>query len=123
VKAGPSFWLAGTDVRAHSGDEIRLKDLVNLQMPEVPIDAQRVLARFTSRENRKLARLQWVTVEGAVPVDLLELDGGHRRGYGEGALRAAAPREVYQFERVGFVRIEADWVPGSDPLRACFGHP
>jgi hypothetical protein len=38
-------------------------------------------------------------------------------------LRSASPGDRFQFERVGFVRVEADWHPGASPLRVCYGHP
>ena len=123
VRAGPAFWLAGPDVAAHVGEEIRLKDLVNVQLLPTEPGATSVRARFTSRENRRLPRLQWVGETDAVAVDLLDLDGSHRTGVGEGTLRGARPHDVYQFERVGFVRVEADWTPGHEPVRVCFGHP
>ncbi|HEV2166791.1 MAG TPA: hypothetical protein VGS23_07465, partial [Thermoplasmata archaeon] len=123
VSAGPLFWLAGADVRAHLGEEVRLKDLVNIALPaESPPDGPTV-ARFISRENRRLPRLQWVGASGAIAVDVLDPDGSHRTGLGERSLRSAGPRDILQFERVGFVRVEADWAPSADPLRVCFGHP
>jgi len=124
VAAGPSFFLAHKDLAAHLGEEIRLKDLVNIRLEgELPATGAAMRATFTSRENRKLPRLQWVGGQGAVPVDLLGLEGEHSKGLGESALAEARPGDVVQFERVGFVRVEADWSPGTAPLRAVFGHP
>jgi hypothetical protein len=51
------------------------------------------------------------------------MEGDHTPGLGESTLAAAHPGDIYQFERVGFVRVERDWVPGSAPLRVVFGHP
>jgi len=62
-------------------------------------------------------------VNGAVPVDLLGMEGDHTSGLGEAALSEATPGEVVQFERVGFVRVETNWTPGSKPLRVVYGHP
>jgi len=122
--AGPFFFLARRDLAAHVGEEIRLKDLVNLRLADEPVPADGVVrATFTSRENRKLPRLQWVGLNGAVPVDLLGVEGDHASGLGESALAGARPGDVVQFERVGFVRVETDWVPGSKPLRVVYGHP
>ncbi len=125
VLAGPDFWLPEDELRRHLGEEIRLKDLVNIQLPPTisfdggaPTDA-----RFTSRGNKRLPRIQWVGAAGGAPVDLLDLDGTHRVGIGEAALRGARPGDRLQFERVGFVRVEADWAPGTTPVRVCYGHP
>jgi glutamyl-tRNA synthetase len=122
--AGPAFYLARTDVQRYLGTEVRLKDLVNVALPpELPPADGEVRARFTSRENRKLPRLQWVGVPGAVPVDLLGVEGAHTSGRAERALAEARPGDILQFERVGFVRVERDWVPGSEPVRVVYGHP
>ncbi len=122
--AGPSFFLPAHDLAAHAGEPIRLKDLANIELPAtIPPTGGRLAARFVSRENRKLPRLQWVGVEGAVPVDLLDVEGAHRAGVGERALGGALPGEILQFERVGFVRVEPDQAVGASPLRVVFGHP
>ena len=123
AEAGPSVYLARTDLLAHPGEEVRLKDLVNIRLPDEPTGPTATTAVFTTRENRRLPRLQWVGVRDAVPVDLLGLDGEHTVGVGERALATATPGEVLQFERVGFVRIERDWRPEERPVRAVFGHP
>ena len=124
VRAGPSFWLAGRDVRSRWGEEVRLKDLINVQLPpSPPVDRSPVDATFTSRENKRIPRLQWVGLEGAAKVDLLGTEGEHRSGMGEAGLAIGRPRDIYQFERVGFVRLEADYRPGTLPVRVAFGHP
>jgi len=124
VAAGPSFYLPRRDLIAHAGSEVRLKDLINIRLgPEVAPAGGSMRAVFTSRENRKLPRLQWVGSEGAVSIDVLGLEGDHTSGLGESALSAAHPGEAVQFERVGFVRVEEDWVPGPGPLRVVYGHP
>jgi glutamyl-tRNA synthetase len=124
VVAGPSFFLPRRDLVAHAGEEVRLKDLINVRLePEMALSGATMRAVFTSRENRKLPRLQWVGVPGAVSVDLLGVEGDHSTGLGESTLSAARPGEVVQFERVGFVRVDTDWAPGSVPLRVVYGHP
>ncbi len=124
VRAGPEFYLAHRDLSAHAGEEIRLKDLANVRLPtEIPGVGGTVPATFTSRPNQRLPRLQWVGAAAAVPVDLLGIDGTHTSGLAEAALAQAAPGTIVQFERVGFVRVERDWAPGSTPLRVVFGHP
>ncbi|MGI0053605.1 MAG: glutamate--tRNA ligase [Thermoplasmata archaeon] len=126
VRAGPIFWLPGVELARHAGEEIRLKDLVNVTLPAAvaPLGGtDPIRARFTSRENRRLPRIQWVGAEGSVEVDLLEVDGTHRRGRGESALTEAAPGSPFQFERVGFVRLDPEHPPGAGPVRACYGHP
>ncbi len=124
VEVGPTVYLPRRDVVDRAGAEVRLKDLANLQLDAAPPAPDgSVRARFTSWENRRLPRLQWVAAPGAVPVDLLGLDGDHTAALGEAAVAAARPGEILQFERVGFVRVEDDWTPGSGPVRVVYGHP
>ena len=124
VAAGPSFYLAQRDLARHAGEEIRLKDLVNIRLPTtIPATGGVLSPTFTSRENRKLPRIQWVGARDALPVEVLGIDGTRTSGVGEASLADAHPREIYQFERVGFVRVEPDWVTGTRPLRVVYGHP
>ena len=124
VTAGPEFYLPRRDVERNVGAEVRLKDLVNVRLPaSLPSDGAGVPVTFTTRENRKLPRLQWVGAADAVPVDLLGTEGEHTTGWGERSLASAAPRQIFQFERVGFVRVDASWTPGRTPVRVVFGHP
>lgn len=125
VAAGPEVWLARSDVLSRLGTEVRLKELVNVQLPTtLPAGPRAVFeGDFTGRENKRIPRLQWVGVDGAVDVDLLGIEGEHHHGIGEAALLTAQPKDHLQFERVGFVRVEADWRSGTTPVRVCFGHP
>ncbi|MCI4353329.1 MAG: glutamate--tRNA ligase [Thermoplasmata archaeon] len=125
VTTGPDFWLPGGELVKNAGMEIRLKDLLNLELPQdlSPGADAAITAKFTSKENKRLPRIQWVGVTDSVPVDILDIDGTHRSGLGEGALRTASPADRLQFERVGFVRVELDWPAGTTPLRVCYGHP
>jgi glutamyl-tRNA synthetase len=125
VATGPDFWLPGAELVRNAGAEIRLKDLLNIRLPEdlTPGPNGALIAQFTSKENKRLPRIQWVGASDPVPVDILEVDGGHRTGLGEAALRTSSPGDRLQFERVGFVRVETDWRPGTSPLRVCYGHP
>ena len=124
VTAGPAFLLSRRDLERHPGAEIRLKDLVNLRLPPgVPEPGGVVAATFTGRENRRLPRIQWVSARDPIPVDVLGLDGTHAAGVGEAALGRARPREIFQFERIGFVRVDAEWTTASPPVRVVYGHP
>ena len=125
VTTGPDFWLPGAELVKNAGMEIRLKDLLNIQLPtDLSTGANgAVTAAFTSKENKRLPRIQWVGATNSVPVDVLQVDGTHRTGLGEGTLRSASPGDRLQFERVGFVRVESNWTSGTTPLRVCYGHP
>jgi glutamyl-tRNA synthetase len=123
VRAGPEFFLAHQDLAAHAGAEVRLKDLVNVRLPsEIPASGGSLTAAFTTRPNQRLPRLQWVGAAGALPTDILLPDGGRALGVGEATLGTTSAREIFQFERVGFVRVDGDWATGTSPLRVVFGH-
>ncbi len=123
LRAGPAFYLARRDLTAREGTLVRLKDLANIQLAPEPVGDRTITrATFVSRENQRLPRLQWVGASDAVPVDVLEVDGHRTRGIGEGALREARPREIFQFERVGFVRVEPERSADDVALRVVFGH-
>ena len=122
--AGPTFFLPYHDLASRPGAEVRLKDLLNVRLPpQISPPGEGITATFTSRENQRLPRIQWVGAHGAVPVEILDVDGNRSIGVGERSLAEAAPREIFQFERVGFVRVDGIWVPGSQPLRVVYGHP
>ncbi|HTT73468.1 MAG TPA: glutamate--tRNA ligase [Thermoplasmata archaeon] len=123
VAGGPAFYLPRKDVAAHLGEEVRLKDLVNVRLPDRLPPDEVAVAAFTTRENRRLPRIQWVGTPGAVAVDVLGMEGEHTAGWGERTLAAAPPRAIYQFERFGFVRVDDGPGPGPGPLRVVFGHP
>jgi len=124
VAAGPSFYLPRPDLRRTAGGEVRLKDLVNVRLPPtIPDGEGPVYAAFTSRENRKLPRLQWIGATEAIPVDVLGIEGQHTLGLGERAIAEAPPGTVLQFERVGFVRRERSDPPDVRPVHVVYGHP
>jgi glutamyl-tRNA synthetase len=123
VPVGPAFQLARADLAAHAGETVRLKDLANLELPALIPSSGTLEATFAGRENRRVPRLQWVPDGHGVVIDLLDTDGVHRRGLAEPELARASPGELLQFERVGFVRVEADWPARTAPVRVCYGHP
>ncbi len=124
VSAGPSFYLARSDVHAHWGEEVRLKDLLNVRLPPAgTAPADPVTAEFVDRPNRRLPRLQWVGATGATSVDLLQIDGSHLSGLAERSVAVAEPRELFQFERVGFVRVDSGPRTSAGAVRVVYGHP
>ncbi len=126
VRAGPTFYLPRSELVRHAGGEIRLKDLLNVAVPKElppPDPMATVPVTFTSRENKKLPRIQWVGAEGSVAVDVLQVDGTHTIGRGEAALAVGDPGTTYQFERYGFVRVASSWARDTEPVAVSFGHP
>ncbi|MCI4367779.1 MAG: glutamate--tRNA ligase, partial [Thermoplasmata archaeon] len=113
VRTGPGFFLPGADVERLAGTEVRLKDLANISLGPYGGAGAPVQATFTSRENKRIPRLQWVGADGAVPVEILRPDGTWEAGIGEAALGAASPGQIFQLERYGFARFEDVQPPGG----------
>ena len=115
------FLLPGEDLRARASQEIRLKDLANIQLSGKPTQGS-WRARFTSRPNKDIPRLQWVPFAGSVPVSVLMVDGHRVEGRGESSLATGTPGEMFQFERFGFVRRDTEPVPADGTPRFVFAH-
>jgi glutamyl-tRNA synthetase len=115
------FYLPGRDVADHLGEEVRLKDLLNLRLPRTAGPGT-LQAEFTGQPNKPLPRLQWVPVEDAVPVSVLGVDHQSTEGFGEGNLARAPEGSVLQFERFGFVRADAPPTSPDAPRRFFFAH-
>ena len=103
LHVGSEFYLPRADLEAHAGEEIRLKDLMNVRLPH-PLAPGVVEASFVDLPNRPLPRIQWVPSEGACPVSVVQIDGSRVEGLAEPSVSSAREGEIYQFERVGFVR-------------------
>ncbi|TLZ52393.1 MAG: hypothetical protein E6K18_03030 [Methanobacteriota archaeon] len=86
-----------TDYLAFRREEVRLKDFCNVVLDE--------RARFTGREVKEVPKIQWVS--GGSPTRVLMPDGTLVEGLAESNLSAAAIHDVVQFERFGFVRLDA----------------
>ncbi len=127
------FFLPETDLLKNAGKEIRLKDLINVQLPPAlpasepgqggPNAAPEVVARFTDRPNKPLPRIQWVAAPGAVTVDVFTLDDPHLLGKGEAALASAKEGNIFQFERFGFARADPQPPDAAAARRFIFAHP
>ena len=119
VGAG-EFYLPAKDVEKNLGKEIRLKELLNVELAKERRGDGSLKAQFTSVPNKPLPRIQWVPVRDAVAVSVLMPDGTRVEGYGEGALTTVREGEMFQFERFGFVR--ADRQPGTGSRCFVFAH-
>lgn len=119
VAATPVMYIAGTDAADLSeGDVIRLKDLCNIRIDSLgtPI---RATAHTGEIDMHKIKKIQWVPESGVktrvlVPASLYNADKGLApdsmgvaSGMSEPAVAGLPVGEVVQFERYGFVRIDA----------------
>ena len=98
------FYISNEDVTVlKEGQLFRLKDLMNVKLTV----KRRVLeAEFHSLEVNEGPKLQWVS-GGAVEVDVIKPDNTTVRGLAEPAVTGLQPGTIVQFERYGFVRVDA----------------
>ncbi|MCS7131865.1 MAG: glutamate--tRNA ligase [Hadesarchaea archaeon] len=97
-------YLAGEDAsRLEVGEVFRLKDLMNVELRSKgpPLEGD-----FRGLELVDVPKLQWVSA-GGVEVEVLMPDAGRVLGLAEPAVAGLAVGEVVQFERFGFVRVDA----------------
>jgi len=102
------------------GEVVRLMEGFNIRVAE---PGEPVLAEFHSYELEEAKRLgarliHWVPAGENVEVEVLRAEG-RRRGAAEPGLREVAAGSVVQFERYGFVRIDAT----GERIVACYAHP
>ncbi|MEM2908095.1 MAG: glutamate--tRNA ligase [Candidatus Hadarchaeales archaeon] len=97
-------YLAGEDAsRLEVGTIFRLKDLMNVELKSKgpPLEGD-----FRGLELMDVPKLQWVSA-GGVEVEVLMPDASLVRGLAEPSVAGLEVGEVVQFERFGFVRVDA----------------
>ena len=83
---------------------IRLKDLINIKITSIKVNAGKIQALFHSFDlNRDYTIIQWVPKEENVKVSIIKPDGTVVMGYGEKNLQNIPLKKPIQFERYGFV--------------------
>ncbi len=93
----PRLFVPGPDFLEFEGQEVRLKDLFNIHLGRE--------ATFTGRGVKELPKIQWLA-EG-LPTRVVMPDATVVEGLGEPGLARAKAGDVVQFERFGFVRLDA----------------
>jgi glutamyl-tRNA synthetase len=97
LPTGPRVWLPRADYEGRRGEEIRLKDFCNVRL-----DGRVTL---TSKDVRDLPKVQWL--RDGVAAEVVMPDGAVVRGLAEPAVVQLPVGTVVQFERFGFVRLDA----------------
>ena len=97
-------WIPAEDaVQMREGKIFRLKDLMNVTLrSKVP----RAEADFHSLPVMEVPKIQWVSAN-AVEAEVLKPDGSRELGLAEPEAAKLGVGTIVQFERYGFVRIEA----------------
>jgi glutamyl-tRNA synthetase len=88
--------------KMREGDVVRLKDLLNFKLRlREPLEAE-----FAGFELKDVSKIQWVSAD-AIEVEVMKPDGSREEGLTEPEVANLKVGEVIQFERYGFVRIDA----------------
>lgn len=96
-------WIAESDVEGmEKGDLVRLKDLFNFRIESL----DPLVADFEGFELLDTPKIQWVSAD-PIEARVLMPDAGYRKGYAEPEVGELEEGEIIQFERFGFVRIDA----------------
>jgi glutamyl-tRNA synthetase len=113
IPAGNKLFICKSDLASlHVGDNIRLKDLCNVEV--LSVDPAR--ARFLGKDVGKRTKIiHWVPAKG-LTIRVMKPDGIDE-GIGEAGI-AEELDKVVQFERYGFVRINCL----GEPIIAYFAH-
>ncbi len=113
IKVGNKFYIAGKDFDNLKGKEIRLMHLYNIKLGVVKSSI------YTTLENKEIPRINWVPVDFSVKTEVLMPDASVIEGFAEKNCEGLKVGDVIQFERFGFVRLEAR---GRSGLRFVFAH-
>lgn len=98
------FYLAGEDSTVlQEGQTFRLKDLMNVTLSS---KGKVLEAEFQGLELADVPKIQWVSA-GAVEVEVIRPDNSREFGLAEPAVAGLKVDIILQFERYGFVRIDA----------------
>jgi glutamyl-tRNA synthetase len=117
-----AFWISSQDADLlKRGNIIRFMGLFNIQIKNVQTGV--IGAVFHSKshqEAKKLAAplIHWIPAETGIPCEVIMPDATTARGIAEDACRQLKPNAIIQFERFGFVRVDAM----NSELTAHFGH-
>jgi len=107
-------YIPGADAASlREGQVFRLKDFMNVRLTS----REPLKAEFHSREVMDVPKLQWVSA-GAIEAEVIKPDASRELGLVEPAAAVLRVGEVVQFERFGFVMVDA-----TEPkFVAIFGH-
>ena len=97
IKLGKEIYVSKEDLEKFKGKEIRLLHLYNIKLSEKE-------AKFTSKENKNIQKIQWVSMP--LKAKVLMPNGSWISGYADEGIWDLKPNNVIQFERFGFVNFD-----------------
>ncbi|MCW4010578.1 MAG: glutamate--tRNA ligase [Candidatus Bathyarchaeota archaeon] len=121
-EAAVSVWIAKTDAaNMEGGKVVRLMELFNVKIEAASDAAVQAVFVSESYEDVRKVRAQlihWIPVGEEFPCSVVMSDASSVAGFAEGACKKLKPDAVVQFERFGFVRIDA----AAEKLEAYYAH-
>jgi glutamyl-tRNA synthetase len=117
------FWITKKDAsNMEKGKIVRLMELFNVQIQAANADApEAVFASESYEEVRKIKAqlIQWIPVGEEYPCSIVQQDTSVVEGLAESACKNLKPDATIQFERFGFVRVDA---ATADKLTVYYTH-
>jgi glutamyl-tRNA synthetase len=117
-----TFWITKKDAAVMEADKVvRLMELFNVKIQKTSADAVEVVFASESYEDVRKAKAQlmhWIPVGEEFPCKVVMSDASVVEGVAESACKKLKPDAVIQFERFGFVRIDA----ADEKLTAYYAH-
>lgn len=111
-KDGTTFlWISKMDLKALAvGKIVRLMELFNIRVEKV--EAHSIEASFISEsyEDAKKAEaplIHWVPMGADIPCQVIMPNAATAEGIAENACKDLKPKDIVQFERFGFVRVDS----------------
>ena len=106
-----TFWVAKKDAATMETDKVvRLMELFNVKIQKASAEAVEAVFASESYEDVRKAKAQlihWIPVGEEFPCQVVMSDASAVEGVAESACKKLKPDAVIQFERFGFVRVDA----------------
>ena len=122
VKGKADFLISKDDLELVEGKQaVRFMDLFNFRAETVEKDVvQATFLGESYEEAKKLGAplIHWIPVNSGVPCEVVMPDASVAKGIAEESCRTLKPDEIIQFQRFGFVRVDAN----NGKLTAYFAH-
>lgn len=117
LKSTREVWIPRKEWEANQGEEIRLKNLFNIEL-EGDEEKEEKKGKITNSGRRDLIKIQWLPRDGDELEAVVEHpDGKNAHGLVEKNVEEVNLGDIVQFERYGFVKIHE-----KEPILASFGH-
>jgi glutamyl-tRNA synthetase len=122
VKRKAGFLISKDDLELVEGKGVvRFMDLFNFRVETVGKDVVHATFLGESYEEAKTLGaplIHWIPVDSGVPCEVVMPDASVAKGVAEESCRTLKPDEIIQFQRFGFVRVDAN----NRKLTAYFAH-